>query len=44
MMVKFMNTQLRLQELQRSGIIHLASEAQVTHSKLDRQITQMEEL
>ena len=44
MMVRFMNAQLRLQELQRRGIIHLASEAQVTHSKLDRQITQMEEL
>ena len=44
MMVRFMNAQLRHQELQRCGIIHLASEAQVTHSKLDRQITQAEEL
>ena len=44
MMVRFMNAQLRHQELHRRGIIHLASEAQVTHSKLDRQITQMEEL
>ena len=44
MMVRFMNAQLRLQELQRRGIIHLASEAQVTHSKLDRQIAQVEEL
>ena len=44
MMVRFLNAQLRLQELQRRGIIHLASEAQVTHSKLDRQITQVEEL
>ena len=44
MMVRFMNAQLRHQELQRHGIIHLASEAQVTHSKLDRQITQAEEL
>ena len=44
MMVRFMNAQLRHQELQRRGIIHLASEAQVTHSKLDRQITQAEEL
>src|SRR6185436_3143227 len=39
MMVRFMNAQLRHQELQRRGIIHLASEAQVTHSKLDRHIT-----
>jgi len=38
MMIRFMNAQLHHQELQRSGIIHLASEAQVTHSKLDRQI------
>ena len=44
MMVRFMNAQLHLQELQRRGIIHLASEAQITHSKLDRQITQVEEL
>ena len=44
MMVRFMNAQLRLQELQRRGIIHLASEAQVTHSKLDRNIAQVEEL
>ena len=44
MMVRFMNAQLRHQELQHRGIIHLASEAQVTHSKLDRQITQAEEL
>ena len=44
MIVMFMNAQLRHQELQRRGIIHLASEAQVTHSKLDRQITQVEEL
>ena len=44
MMVRFMNAQLRLQELQRQGIIHLASEAQVTHSKLDRNIAQVEEL
>ena len=44
MMVKFMNAQLRLQELQCRGIIHLASEAQVTHSKLDRNIAQVEEL
>ena len=44
MMVRFMNAQFQHQELQRRGIIHLASEAQVTHSKLDRQITQMEEL
>ena len=44
MMVKFMNAQLRLQELQHRGIIHLASEAQVTHSKLDRNIAQVEEL
>ena len=39
MMVRFMNAQLRHQELQCRGIIHLASEAHVTHSKLDRQIT-----
>ena len=39
-----MNAQLRHQELQHCGIIHLASEAQVTHSKLDRQIIQAEEL
>src|SRR6185312_14089907 len=44
MMVRFMNAQLRHQELQHCGIIHLASEAQVTHSKVDRQITQAEEL
>jgi len=44
LMVRFMKTQLRLQELQRRGIIHLASEAQVTHSKLDRNIAQVEEL
>ena len=44
MMVRFMNAQLRHQELQRCGIIHLASEAQVTHSKLDMQIIQAEEL
>ena len=44
MMVRFMNAQLRLQELQCRGIIHLASEAQVTHSKLDRNIAQVEEL
>ena len=44
MMVRFMNAQLRHQELQRRGIIHLASEAQVTHSKLDRHIAQVEEL
>ena len=44
MMVRFMNVQLRHQELERHGIIHLASEAQVAHSKLDRQITQAEEL
>jgi len=44
MMVRFMNAQLRHQELQHRGIIHLASEAQVTHSKLDRQIIQVEEL
>ena len=44
MMVRFMNAQLRHQELQRHGIIHLASEAQVTHSKLDRHIAQVEEL
>ena len=44
MMVKFMNVQLHLQGLQRRGIIHLASEAQVTHSKLDRHIAQVEEL
>ena len=43
-MVRFMNVQCRHQELQRRGIIHLASEAQVTHSKLDRQITQVGEL
>ena len=44
MMVRFMNAQLRHQDLQRCAIIHLASEAQVTHSKLDRQIAQVEEL
>ena len=44
MMVRFMNVQLHHQELQHHGIIHLASEAQVTHSKLDMQITQAEEL
>ena len=44
MMVRFMNAQLRHQVLQCRGIIHLASEAQVTHSKLDRQITHEEEL
>jgi chromosome segregation ATPase len=44
MMVRFMNAQLRLQELQHRGIIHLASEAQITHSKLDRNIAQVEEL
>jgi len=44
MMVRFRNAQLRHQELQSHGIIHMASEAQVTHSKLDRQITQAEEL
>ena len=44
MMIKFMNAQLCHQELQCRGIIHLASEAHVTHSKLDRQITQEEEL
>ena len=44
MMVRFMNAQLHLQELQHRGIIHLASEAQVTHSKLDRHIAQVEEL
>ena len=44
MMVRFMNAQLCLQELQCCGIIHLASEAQVTHSKLDRHIAQVEEL
>ena len=44
MTVRFVNAQLRHQELQRRGIIHLASEAQVTHSKLDRQITKVEEL
>ena len=44
MMVRFMNAQLRLQELQRRGIIHLASEAQITHSKLDSDIAQVEEL
>ena len=43
-MVRFMNAQFFLQELQRRGIIHLASEAQVTHSKLDRHIAQVEEL
>ena len=43
-MVRFMNAQLRLQELQRRGIIHLASEARITHSKLDRDIAQVEEL
>ena len=32
-MVSFMSAQLRHQELQRCGIVHLASEAQVTHSK-----------
>ena len=37
MMVRFKNAQLRHQELWHCGIIHLASEAQVTHSKLDRQ-------
>ena len=44
MVVRFMNAQLHHQELQSHGIIHLASKAQVTHSKLDRQITQAEEL
>ena len=44
MMVRFMNAQLHLQELQCRDIIHLASEAQVTHSKLDRNIAQVEEL
>ena len=44
MMVRFMNAHLRHQELQHRGIIHLASEAQVTHSKLDRHIAQVEEL
>ena len=44
MMVRFMNAQLHLQELQCRDIIHLASEAQVTHSKLDRHIAQVEEL
>ena len=44
MMIRFKNAQLRHQELQHHGIIHLASEAQVTHSKLDRQIAQVEEL
>jgi hypothetical protein len=44
MMVRFMNAQLHLQELQRRDIIHLASESQVTHSKLDRHIAQVEEL
>src|SRR6185312_5537266 len=43
-MVRFMNVQCRHQELQRRGIIHLASEAQVTYSKLDRHIAQVEEL
>ena len=43
-MVRFMNAQLRLQELQHRGIIHLASEAQVTHSKLDRHVAQVEQL
>ena len=43
-MVRFMNAQLRHQELQHCGIIHLASEAQVTHSKLDRHIAQVDEL
>ena len=38
MLIRFMNAQLHHQELQRHRIIHLASEAQVTHSKLDRQI------
>ena len=44
MMVRFMNAQLRHQELECYGLIHLASEAHVTHSKLDRQIIQVEEL
>ena len=44
MVVRFMNAQLHHQELQSHGTTHLASEAQVTHSKLDRQITQAEEL
>jgi uncharacterized protein (DUF3084 family) len=44
MMVRLMNTKFRHQELQHCSIIHLASEAQVTHSKLDRQIAQVEEL
>ena len=44
MVVRFMNTQLHHQELQSHGIIHLAREAQVTHSKLDRHIAQVEEL
>ena len=44
MMVRFMNAQLRHQDLQHCAIIHLASEAQVTHSKLDRQIAKVEEL
>ena len=44
MMVRFMNAQLHLHGLQRRGIIHLASEAQITHSKLDRDIAQVEEL
>jgi len=44
MVIRFMNAQLHHQELQSHSIIHLASEAQVTHSKLDRQITQAEEL
>jgi hypothetical protein len=44
MMDRFKNAQLRHQELQCRSIIHLASEAQVTHSKLDRQIAQVEEL
>ena len=44
MMVRFMNAKLCHQELQRRGIIHLASEAQATHSKLDRHIAQVEEL
>ena len=44
MMVRFMNAQLCLQELQHRDTINLASEAQVTHSKLDRHIAQVEEL
>ena len=44
MVVRFMNAQLHYQELQSHGIIHLASEAQVTHSKLDRHIAQVEQL